>query len=56
MSLDPTNKPNVAVVGAGSGIGEAVARRFATEGFVVALLARTADKLQTMAQYQRRYR
>lgn len=39
----------IAVVGAGPGIGEAVARRFVSEGFVVALLARTEDKLQTMA-------
>lgn len=50
MSLNPTNKPVIAVVGAGPGIGEAVARRFTVEGFVVALLARTEDKLQTMAK------
>lgn len=40
----------MAVVGAGPGIGEAVARRFASEGYATALLARTEDKLQTMAQ------
>ncbi|KAJ8116858.1 hypothetical protein OPT61_g1805 [Boeremia exigua] len=50
MSLNTANKPTIAVVGAGPGIGEAVARRFATEGFVVALLARTEEKLQIMAQ------
>lgn len=50
MSQNRANKPTMAVVGAGPGIGEAVARRFAAEGFVVALLARTADKLQTMAR------
>ncbi|KAH7126795.1 hypothetical protein B0J11DRAFT_526501 [Dendryphion nanum] len=50
MSRNTANKPVIAVVGAGPGIGEAVAHRFATEGFVVALLARTEDKLQTMAQ------
>src|ERR1700709_853262 len=50
MSLNPSKKPVIAVVGAGPGIGEAVARRFVTEGFVVALLARTEDKLQTMTQ------
>ena len=50
MSSNPSNKPVIAVVGAGPGIGEAVAHRFAIEGFVVALLARTEDKLQTMAQ------
>jgi NAD(P)-dependent dehydrogenase (short-subunit alcohol dehydrogenase family) len=50
MSHNPTNKPTIAVIGAGPGIGEAVARRFAAEGFVVALLARTTEKLQSMAQ------
>ncbi|KAG8162559.1 hypothetical protein KVR01_008324 [Diaporthe batatas] len=50
MSLNSQNKPVIAVVGAGPGIGEAVARRFAAEGFILALLARTEDKLQTMAQ------
>lgn len=50
MSQNPQKKPVIAVVGAGPGIGEAVARRFTAEGFVVALLARTEDKLQTMAQ------
>jgi NADP-dependent 3-hydroxy acid dehydrogenase YdfG len=50
MSKNTSNKPVIAVVGAGPGIGEAVAHRFATGGFVVALLARTEDKLQTMAQ------
>jgi NADP-dependent 3-hydroxy acid dehydrogenase YdfG len=43
------HKPVIAVVGAGPGIGEGVARRFAEGGFVVALLARTEDKLQAMA-------
>lgn len=50
MSQNPAKKSVIAVVGAGPGIGEAVAHRFATEGFVVALLARTEDKLQTMAK------
>ncbi|KAI1614577.1 short-chain dehydrogenase/reductase SDR [Exophiala viscosa] len=49
MSHNAQKKPVIAVVGAGPGIGEAVARRFVAEGFVVALLARTEDKLQTMA-------
>lgn len=48
MSLNTANKPIITVVGAGPGIGEAVARRFASEGFIVALLARTEDKLKTM--------
>src|ERR1700730_12887665 len=42
------NKPVIAVVGAGPGIGEAVARRFISSGFVAALLARTQDKLKLM--------
>ncbi|WPH01287.1 Hypothetical protein R9X50_00412500 [Acrodontium crateriforme] len=50
MSLNPANRPVIAVVGAGPGIGEAVARRFVVEGYSVALLARTEDKLQTMKQ------
>ena len=50
MSLNPQKKSVIAVVGAGPGMGEAVARRFVAEGFCVALLARTEDKLQTMAQ------
>lgn len=50
MSHNVHKKPVIAVVGAGPGIGEAVARRFAAEGYVVALLARTEDKLQTMTQ------
>lgn len=49
MSQNTQKKPVISVVGAGPGIGEAVARRFAAEGFVVALLARTEDKLQSMA-------
>jgi NADP-dependent 3-hydroxy acid dehydrogenase YdfG len=48
MSHNPQNKPVIAVVGAGPGIGEAVARRFISSGFVAALLARTESKLQTM--------
>lgn len=50
MSHNLAKKPVMAVVGAGPGIGEAVARRFAAEGYATALLARTEDKLRTMAQ------
>ncbi|KAK5048168.1 hypothetical protein LTR84_005838 [Exophiala bonariae] len=49
MTNQDQRKPVMAVVGAGPGIGEAVARRFASEGFAVALLARTEDKLRDMA-------
>jgi NAD(P)-dependent dehydrogenase (short-subunit alcohol dehydrogenase family) len=48
MSHNPQNKPVITVIGAGPGIGEAVARRFVSSGFVAALLARTEGKLQTM--------
>lgn len=50
MSQNTQKKPVIAVVGAGPGIGEAVARRFVQEGFIVALLARTEDKLRSMVQ------
>ncbi|KAG4424781.1 hypothetical protein IFR04_002129 [Cadophora malorum] len=46
--FNPSSKPVLAVVGAGPGIGEAVARKFVSEGFTVALLARTETKLQEM--------
>jgi NAD(P)-dependent dehydrogenase (short-subunit alcohol dehydrogenase family) len=39
----PTAKPVCAVVGVGPGNGAALARRFAREGYAVALLARRAD-------------
>ena len=43
-------KNQVAIVtGAGQGIGRAIARRCAEEGAKVALVARTASKLETVA-------
>jgi NADP-dependent 3-hydroxy acid dehydrogenase YdfG len=48
MSHNPHSKPTIAIVGAGPGIGEAVARHFITRGFTAALLARTEDKLRAM--------
>ncbi|KAL1880360.1 hypothetical protein Plec18167_003764 [Paecilomyces lecythidis] len=50
MSYNTSRKPVIAVVGAGPGIGDAVARRFVAEGFFVVLLARNEEKLQTMVE------
>ncbi|WP_336216273.1 SDR family NAD(P)-dependent oxidoreductase [Nonomuraea sp. LPB2021202275-12-8] len=41
--------PGAVVIGAGPGIGLSVARRFAREGLPIALLARTAGTLETVA-------
>ncbi|TFC14582.1 SDR family NAD(P)-dependent oxidoreductase [Cryobacterium algoritolerans] len=41
--------PVIAIVGAGPGLGAAVARRFGREGFSVALISRNQSKLDAMA-------
>jgi NADP-dependent 3-hydroxy acid dehydrogenase YdfG len=41
--------PVIAIIGAGPGLGAAVARRFGREGFSIALIARNQSKLDTMA-------
>lgn len=41
--------PTIAIVGAGPGLGAAVARRFGAEGFSVALLSRDQTKLDGLA-------
>lgn len=41
----PVNKPVALIVGAGDFIGAAIARRFASEGFVVCIGRRNEDKL-----------
>jgi short-subunit dehydrogenase len=41
-------KPAIAVIGAGAGMGMAIARRFGREGFHVILMARTANKLMPL--------
>ena len=41
--------PVIAVIGAGPGLGLSIARRFGGEGFQVALVSRTQDKLDALA-------
>ncbi|WP_324650736.1 SDR family NAD(P)-dependent oxidoreductase [Georgenia sp. H159] len=41
--------PTIAIIGAGPGLGAAVARKFGAEGFSVALLARDQTKLDEVA-------
>lgn len=41
--------PTIAIVGAGPGLGAAVARRFGAEGFSVALISRDQAKLDALA-------
>ena len=43
-----SGKPLVAITGASAGIGAAVARRFAKEGYRLALIARRLDKLKIL--------
>ncbi|MGJ0121603.1 SDR family NAD(P)-dependent oxidoreductase [Williamsia sp. MIQD14] len=40
--------PTIAIVGAGPGLGLAIARRFGSEGFDVALVSRNRDKLDRL--------
>src|ERR1700733_8645378 len=49
MTDDEHEKPVCAVVGVGPGNGAAFARRFASEGYAVALLARSPDYPSTLA-------
>ncbi|MEJ6655933.1 MAG: SDR family NAD(P)-dependent oxidoreductase [Pseudomonas sp.] len=46
--MQPDNKPLALVTGVGPGTGAAVARRFATGGYRVAMLARNADRLAAL--------
>jgi NAD(P)-dependent dehydrogenase (short-subunit alcohol dehydrogenase family) len=41
--------PVIAIIGAGPGLGAAVARRFGREGFTIALISRDQSKLDAMA-------
>lgn len=46
-----SRKPWVLITGASSGIGEVFARRFAREGWNAVLVARSLDKLNTLARF-----
>lgn len=50
MSAQPTQKPACVVVGVGPGNGAAFARRFAAEGYAVALLARSTGLTSRLAK------
>ncbi|MFI6930635.1 SDR family NAD(P)-dependent oxidoreductase [Streptomyces sp. NPDC050287] len=41
--------PTLAIIGAGPGMGLAIARTFGSRGFDIALIARTKEKLETLA-------
>jgi NAD(P)-dependent dehydrogenase (short-subunit alcohol dehydrogenase family) len=47
---DMANRPLCVIVGAGPGNGAAFARRFAQEGYAVALLARDKERLEALAR------
>ena len=49
MSQSVERRPVCAVAGVGPGNGEAFARRFAAEGYAVALLARRKDRIEALA-------
>jgi len=42
--------PTIAIIGAGPGLGAAVARRFAREGYSIALISRDQSKLDDLAR------
>ena len=44
-----TGRPVCLIAGAGPGIGQAVARRFAKEGFTIVAVRRNKEQLQTLA-------
>jgi meso-butanediol dehydrogenase/(S,S)-butanediol dehydrogenase/diacetyl reductase len=49
-STPPSSKPVVLVTGASSGIGDAIARRFAAGGFRILAVARRKDRLEQLAR------
>src|SRR5665648_504941 len=44
-----TAMPTIAIIGAGPGLGAAVARRFGAEGFSIGLISRDQAKLDELA-------
>jgi NAD(P)-dependent dehydrogenase (short-subunit alcohol dehydrogenase family) len=48
-SSEGTAMPTIAIIGAGPGLGAAVARRFGAEGFSIALISRDQAKLDELA-------
>ncbi|WP_159062736.1 SDR family oxidoreductase, partial [Alteromonas abrolhosensis] len=50
MSTSATDKKVIAITGASSGIGEETAKQLVNNGFNVALLARSEDKLRALVE------
>ena len=50
MSTSATNEKVIAITGASSGIGEETAKQLVNNGFNVALLARSEDKLRALVE------
>ena len=50
MSTAATNKKVIAITGASSGIGKETAKQLVNNGFNVALLARSEDKLRALVE------
>ena len=50
IGMSKTTGRTIAVLGAGPGLGGAVARRFGAEGYSVALMARRPEQLRQMAE------
>lgn len=50
MTSKEKNLSTIAIIGAGAGLGATVARRFAREGFNIALISRTAERVEALAE------
>jgi NAD(P)-dependent dehydrogenase (short-subunit alcohol dehydrogenase family) len=51
--LDMTDPRHLLLVGTGPGLGAAIARRFAREGYRLTLVARSEETIATIAQEER---